>query len=122
LIRASTCAAAVPPWVADGAGVGAAELAEAKAADPVGWALPAPVADTDGCGDAEREGDAERAADGDAPVPVGRDGTLTTLGGAAMAMPAGVPAQEAASHPVAAVGLAAARPAAGWDENTLLVR
>jgi hypothetical protein len=108
----------VPFW----ADVGAAELAEAEA-DPVGWALPAPVADTDGCGDAEREGDAERAADGDGPVPVGRGGTLTTLGGAAMAIPAGLPAQEAASHPVAAaVGLAAARPAAGWDENTLLVR
>jgi hypothetical protein len=119
LISASTCVAAEPSWVADGLDEAGAELAGAES-DTVGWALPAPVAGTVGCGDAEG------ADDGDGPVPAARDGTVTTVGGAAMATSAGLPAQEAvaaAPHPVAVGrGLAAACPDAGREENTLLVR
>jgi hypothetical protein len=109
----------VVSWVADGAdeAEGGAELAGAEAG-AVGRAPPAPVAVTVGCGDAERE-------DGDGPVLVWRDGTVTTAGGAAMATSAGPPGQEAVAAPqplAAADGLAAARPGAGWEENTLLVR
>jgi hypothetical protein len=113
LISASTCAAAMPPWGADG-------LAEAEAAaDAEGWALAVPV--PVGCG--ERE---DTDADGASPVRAWRDGTVATAGGTAMATSAGLPAQGpvvAAPQPVAAVrGLAFVRPDAGPGEKTLRVK
>jgi hypothetical protein len=90
LISASTCAAAVPPWL-----VG--ELAGAVA-DAEGRAL-------GGRGDGERED-----ADADGLAPAGRDGTDATTGGPPVARPAQVPVA-AAPHPdVVAPGLAAACP------------
>jgi hypothetical protein len=108
LISASTCAAAVPPWAAGG-------LAGAEAAaDADGLALAVAVAA--GRGDGERED-----GDADGPLPAWRGGSVTTAGDAAMAMPAGVPAQGpvAAPHPaVVARGLAVVRPDAGPGEST----
>jgi hypothetical protein len=113
LISASTCAAAVPSWLA---GV----LAEAvAAADPEGWAPAVPVAGPPGRGDGEGED-----AGGDVPVwraAAGCGGTVTTAGVTAMAMPAGLPAQGlvAAPHPAVVVREATVgRPDAGPGEKT----
>src|SRR5579859_7252624 len=80
LISASTCAAAVPPWLGG-------ELAwDGVVTDADGWALA-------GRGDGERED-----ADADGLVPAGRDGTDATTGGPPVARPAQVPVA-AAPHP-----------------------
>jgi len=103
LISASTCAAAVLPWVAGG-------LAGA-AADFEGRVPAVPVAGADRRGDGGRE---------DA------DGTLAIAGGAATARPAGSSAHRPAAsapHPAAVVrGLTVARLDAGAGENSLRAR
>ena len=80
-----------------------------------------PAAGAAGRGVGERED-----ADADGPGPARRGGTVATAGGAAMPIPAGVPAQgpaAAAPHPAAvARGLTAVRPDAGPGKNTLRVK
>src|SRR6516225_1706916 len=112
LISASTCAAAVTPLATGGA----EEAADAECRAP---AVPAVGAAGRGAG--ERED-----ADTDGSVPARRGGIVATVGGAAMAIPAGLPAQgmaAAAPHPAAvARGLTAVPPDAGLGENTLRVK
>jgi len=102
----------VPPWAAGGAEAGA---------DAEGGAPAAPAAGAAGRDAGERED-----ADTDGPVPARRGGTVTTAGGAATAMPAGLPAQGTAAvapHPAAvARGLTAVPSDAGLGENTLRVK
>jgi hypothetical protein len=106
LISASTCAAAVPPWLAGGLGA---------VADPEGRALVVLVTGAAGRGDGERE---DAGADGD--VLAGCGGTVTTAGVAARAKLAALPGQglAAAPHRGVAVGEATpARPDAAAGDN-----
>jgi hypothetical protein len=77
-------------------------------------------------GAAERGAGEREDADADGPGPALRGGTVATAGGAAMAIPAGLPAQgpaAAAPHPAAVARvLTAVRPDAVLGKNTLRVK
>jgi hypothetical protein len=92
LISASTCAAAVPFWAAGGlAGAGADELADA-----VGRAVPVLAALGRGADELADAGGDDRVVDLRALGVARPGGTVTTVGEAASARPAGLPAGEVA--------------------------